>query len=307
MHRCVISAAQKKTYPKKRRNYILSARSDTHLHESMLPSAKNSMRRCNLLASSSQQAEHVQLVACGVNTPSSMSACRLRPPYRIDLFQSWNWIFGIFFRKIDILLISTLLDPRPHRFSNSLGVYQLSLCLILLPRPPEPSRTLNSSAVVVLHRIGRMSMFIGCSAQLPLELDEWWLLFPLFWWFWLLTCCSTCCNCCCTSAAICSAVLCCWMTMVLMPSPEFVSPEFRTLLERKPLLSRHSIGFIMCCIWSLDIIGPTGTLTNFLKQEILSSHMDVVKMQNSPLVSAIFGTCDNSRCQCWILQWCQIS
>lgn len=216
--------------------------------------SKNSERRCNLLASSSQHAEHVQLVACGVNTPSSMSAWRLRPPYRIDLFQS-------------------LLEPRPQRFSNSLGVYQPSLCFIHRPRPPEPRRVLKSSAVVVLQRIGRISMFIGCSAQFPLELDDvWWLLLLLFWWFWLLTCCSTCCSCWWTSAAICSAVgccCCCWMTMALSPSDEFASPDDMTLLEMKPLLSRQSIGFMMCCIWSLEIIEPTGrvtgTLTNFLQ------------------------------------------
>lgn len=91
-----------------------------------------------LLESSSQHAEHVQLVACGVNIPSSISACKLRPPYLIERFQS-------------------LLDPRPQRFSNSLGVYQVSLCFMHRPRPPEPNRALYSSAVVVLHLIGRTS------------------------------------------------------------------------------------------------------------------------------------------------------
>lgn len=98
-------------------------------------------RKKNSLESSSQQAEQVQLVACGKRIPSSIKAWRLRPPKRIDLFQS-------------------LLEPRPHKFSNSLGVSHCSLYLIHLPRPPEPKRLLYNSAVVVLHRIGRTSMFI---------------------------------------------------------------------------------------------------------------------------------------------------
>lgn len=177
------------------------------------------------------------------------------------------------------------------------------------PRPPDPRRVLNSSAVVVLHLIGKMSMFIGCSAQFPLELDDvWWLLLLLFWWFWLFTCCSTCCSCWWTSAAIWSAVCCCccccWMTIVLSPSEEFASPDEMTLLDMKPLLSRHSIGFMMCCIWSLDIIEPTGTLTNFLQSKgTFRSRMKCWSWKCFlPLVRSVIGARYDACCQCWILE-----
>jgi hypothetical protein len=79
--------------------------------------------------SSSQHAEQVQLVACGVRIPSSINVCRLRPPNLILLFQS-------------------LLDARPQSASNSLGVYHISANLMQRPRPPDPNRCLCNSALV---------------------------------------------------------------------------------------------------------------------------------------------------------------
>lgn len=126
----------------------------------------------NLLESSSQHAAHVQLVACGVIMPSSINACKLRPPNRIDRFQS-------------------LLEPRPHKFSNSLGVNHWSLYFIHRPRPPEPRRDLYNSAVVVLHRTGSTSRFT-VSFQLVV--------------FIMADCvvCADCCSCCCCGD------VCCW-------------------------------------------------------------------------------------------------
>lgn len=80
--------------------------------------------------SSSQQAAHVQLIACGNKTPSYINVCKLRPPNRILLFQS-------------------LLEALPQRASNSLGVYHWFPNLIHLPRQPEPNFFLCSSALVV--------------------------------------------------------------------------------------------------------------------------------------------------------------
>lgn len=54
--------------------------------------------------SSSQQAAHVQLMACGNKIPSYINVCKLRPPNLMLLFQS-------------------LLEALPQRASNSLGVY----------------------------------------------------------------------------------------------------------------------------------------------------------------------------------------
>ena len=68
--------------------------------------------------SSSQQAAHVQEVACGCSIPSSIKHCKALPPYRTLLFQS-------------------LLLARPHTASNSLGVYQFPSILMHLPLPPE--------------------------------------------------------------------------------------------------------------------------------------------------------------------------
>jgi hypothetical protein len=86
--------------------------------------------------SSSQHAEQVQLVACGVRIPSSIKVCRLLPPNLILLFQS-------------------LLDARPQSASNSLGVYHESANLIQRPRPPEPNRCLCNSALVFCNQLVR--------------------------------------------------------------------------------------------------------------------------------------------------------
>uniref|UniRef100_A0A182JAB5 Uncharacterized protein n=1 Tax=Anopheles atroparvus TaxID=41427 RepID=A0A182JAB5_ANOAO len=177
--------------------------------------------------SSSQQAEQVQLVACGVRMPSSMSVCKLRPPYRIERFQS-------------------LLDPRPQMFSNSLGVYQVSLCLMHFPRPPEPSRLLYSSPVVVLQRTCSTSTLARWLASaLLLSTRYSWVepcwepcCWPLFC-DWLL---ST------STPSSWSPALCCWMTMWVCFSSPPRSPT-TVLLETNPLLSTHIIG-LKCCIWS---------------------------------------------------------
>ena len=68
--------------------------------------------------SSSQHDAHVQDAAWGVRIPSSIRQNNVLPPYRILLFQS-------------------LLLPRPHKFSNSEGVYQLPSYLMHLPLPPD--------------------------------------------------------------------------------------------------------------------------------------------------------------------------
>lgn len=140
-----------------------------------------------------------------------MSACKLRPPYRIDRFQS-------------------LLDPRPHKFSNSLGVNHWSLNFIQRPRPPEPNRDLYNSAVVVLQRTGNTSRFI-VSFQLVVHravvsvivVDSWVFVAPAI-----------------------DSVACCWMTMCvafMSPSPTTAFPEM------KPLLSTHNI-CLKCGNWS---------------------------------------------------------
>lgn len=71
--------------------------------------------------------------------PSSISACILRPPNLMDLFQS-------------------LLDALPQRASNSLGVYHSMPYLMHRPRPPDPNRCLCNSAEVFLQRTGRTGM-----------------------------------------------------------------------------------------------------------------------------------------------------
>lgn len=163
------------------------------------------------LESSSQHAAQVQLVACGVKIPSSISACKLRPPYRIDRFQS-------------------LLDPRPHKFSNSLGVNHWSLNFIHRPRPPDPNRDLYNSAVVVLQRTGSTSKFM-VSFQLVVHravvsvivVDSWVFVAPAI-----------------------DSVACCWMTICVA----FISPSPTTALpEMKPLLSTHNI-CLKCGNWS---------------------------------------------------------
>lgn len=202
-----------------------------------------------LLESSSQHAAQVQLVACGVRMPSSISACKLRPPYRIERFQS-------------------LLDPRPHKFSNSLGVNHWSLYLMHRPRPPDPRRALTSSAVVVLQRTGNVSMFM-VSFQLVVH-----------------CCCDivwTCCCCCWWSVMVVdSCVLvpvvvvmvsfgpcccCCWWITMWVA---FISPSTSpttALPEMKPLLSTQSI----CLKWgnwsgvmtlkAVPMSDPTGSET----------------------------------------------
>lgn len=219
------------------------------------------------LESSSQHAAHVQLVACGVIIPSSISAWRLRPPYRIDRFQS-------------------LLEPRPHKFSNSLGVNHWSLYFMHRPRPPEPNRDLNSSAVVVLHRIGNTSRFI-VSFQLVGKMASWSVCCCCCCWCWFCVCVCCCCCCCCCAcwfwccselraAASCCCPLfvdmvsdvgaCCCMTICV----GFISPPTSlttALPDRKPLLSTHSI-CLKCGSWSgvitlkaVPINEPTGSDT----------------------------------------------
>lgn len=152
-------------------------------------------------------------MACGVRIPSSINACKLRPPYLIDRFQS-------------------LLDPRPQMFSNSLGVYHASLCLIHFPRPPEPSRLLYRSPVVVLHRTGRTSRLFSRSITLlsiRYSCCDW------FWWSTRL--CSSCVavTCCCWS------VPCCWITICVGLRSPVRSPT-TVLPDTKPLLSTQIIG-----------------------------------------------------------------
>lgn len=90
--------------------------------------------------SSSQHAAHVQDVAWGFKICSSIRVCRLLPPNRILRFQS-------------------LLDARPQRASNSLGVYQSDPSLMQRPLPPDPNLLLCNSAFVFLHLTGRTAKF----------------------------------------------------------------------------------------------------------------------------------------------------
>lgn len=180
--------------------------------------------------------------------PSSISACKLRPPYRIERFQS-------------------LLDPRPHRFSNSLGVNHCSLYLMHRPRPPDPRRAFTNSAVVVLQRTGSVSMFI-VSFQLVVH-----------------CCCDivwTCCCCWWSVMVVDSCVLvpvvvvmvsfgpcccCCWWITMWVA---FISPSTSPTTafpEMNPLLSTQSI----CLKWgnwsgvitlkAVPISDPTGSET----------------------------------------------
>ena len=80
-------------------------------------SVKRSLMLSLTTVSSSQQAAHVQEVACGSRIPSSIKQCNVRPPNRMLLFQS-------------------LLLARPQADSNSLGVYHLSLTRMHRPLPP---------------------------------------------------------------------------------------------------------------------------------------------------------------------------
>lgn len=65
-----------------------------------------------------------------------------------DIISRNEWFYRI-------LRFQSLLEARPHRASNSEGVYQVSPNLTQRPRPPEPNLFLWSSALVFLHLTGR--------------------------------------------------------------------------------------------------------------------------------------------------------